>query len=257
MRFAKWRYYARSLWLMLFTMKNWTSIAPALLTKRGRILRLAELQFFYRDAMDVWTIKETCLDDCYRTAERSVAPGGVVLDIGAGLGDYAIMLAKRFPQARVLAFEPFPASAALCQRNVALNHVTNVTLIECAVGGSSGTARLDISSPESVQYSTVSGPGNSTVVVQKRTLAEVFAEHGIERCALLKLDCEGAEFEILLTLELPLFARIAAISLEYHDGVTGYHHTELALLLQRAGYTLTQVTNPVHAHLGYLYAYRP
>ncbi|NTU83391.1 MAG: FkbM family methyltransferase [Chloroflexales bacterium] len=257
MRFSKWRYYARSILLMLFGVKNWTSLAPALITKRGRIIRLDGLRFFYRDAMDVWTIKETCLDDHYRVTGRPVAARGVVIDIGAGLGDFAIMVAKRHPQARVLAFEPFPESAALCRRNVALNAAANISLIECAVGGSSGTASLDISSPESVQYSTVSGAGSSSVAVQKRTLAEVFAEHGIDRCDLLKLDCEGAEFEILLTLDPALIARIEGISLEYHDGAGGHNHQELMAALGRAGYRLAQVTNPVHAHLGYLYAYRP
>ncbi|NTW98024.1 MAG: FkbM family methyltransferase [Oscillochloris sp.] len=258
MQLSKWSYYARSIPLMMRGIRNWTSVPLALSTGRGRVARLADTAFFYRDAMDVWTIKETCLDDHYRLGGRRVRPGGVVIDIGAGLGDFAITAARRHPQARVLAFEPFPASAALCRRNVRLNRVGNVQVIEAAVGGGSGTIGLDTSSPDSVQYSTVSNAANqSALLVQIQGLGEVFAEHAVDRCDLLKLDCEGAEFEILLTLDRATLGRINSISMEYHDGVTAASHRELAAALSDAGFLVTQVANPVHANLGFIHADRP
>jgi FkbM family methyltransferase len=257
MQLSKWRYYARSIPLMLRGISNWTSIPLALATGRGRVVRLADLAFLYRDPMDVWTIKETCLDDHYRLAGRRVPNGGVVIDIGAGLGDFAVMAARRHPRARVLAFEPFPASADLCRRNVRLNAAANVQVIESAVGQGSGAIGLDISSPESVQYSTVSGAaGQSALLVKTLGLAEVFAQHAVERCAMLKLDCEGAEFEILLTLDQAILDRIDSISMEYHDGVTSASHRELESALAGAGFVVTRVANPVHTSLGYLHADR-
>ncbi|MEI7770551.1 MAG: FkbM family methyltransferase [Chloroflexales bacterium] len=257
MRLSKWRYYARSIPLMLRGISNWTSIPLALATGRGRVVRLADLAFLYRDPMDVWTIKETCLDDHYRLAGRRVRDGDVVIDIGAGLGDFAVMAARRHPRARVLAFEPFPVSADLCRRNVRLNAAANVQVIESAVGQGSGAIGLDISSPESVQYSTVSGAaGQSALLVKTQGLAEVFAQHAVERCAMLKLDCEGAEFEILLTLDRAILDRIDSISMEYHDGVTSASHRELESALAGAGFVVTRVANPVHTSLGYLHADR-
>ncbi len=257
MQLSKWHYYARSIPLMLRGISNWTSIPPALATGRGRVVRLGDLVFCYRDAMDVWTIKETCLDDHYRLAGRRVRDGGVVIDIGAGLGDFAIAAARRHPQARVLAFEPFPASADLCRRNVRLNRTANVHVIEAAVGQGNGAIGLDISSPESVQYSTASGAARqSTLQVKIQSLAEVFAEYAITRCDLLKLDCEGAEFEILLTLDRAILNQIDSISLEYHDGVTAAGHRELEIALASAGFVVTRVDNPVHASLGYIHADR-
>jgi len=257
MQLSKWHYYARSIPLMLRGIGNWTSIPPALATGRGRVVRLGDMTFCYRDAMDVWTIKETCLDDHYRLAGRRVRDGGVVIDIGAGLGDFAIAAARRHPQARVLAFEPFPASADLCRRNVRLNRTANVHVIEAAVGQGNGAIGLDISSPESVQYSTASGAARqSTLQVKIQSLAEVFAEYAITRCDLLKLDCEGAEFEILLTLDRAILNQIDSISLEYHDGVTAAGHRELEIALASAGFVVTRVDNPVHASLGYIHADR-
>lgn len=266
MSLAKWSYYGRSVPLMIGGIRNWTSIVPALLTKQGRVVRLKNLQLFYRDAMDVWTIKETCLDDHYRIAGRTIRPRGTVIDIGAGLGDFSIAVASAYPGTRVLAFEPFPESAALCRRNVRLNHADTVSVLEHAVGERGGTVKLDISARESVQHSTAresvqhstaSGAKEGKALsVATQPLAEVFAEHAIEWCDLLKLDCEGAEFEILLSLDPAIFARIGAISLEYHDGVTGHSHQDLVAVLEQAGFKVDRIANPVHNHLGFLHATR-
>lgn len=257
MRLSKWAYYTRSIPLLLGGVKNWTSLPIALLSGRGRVVRLADLAFLYRDAMDVWAIKETCLDDHYRAAGLAPRPGDVVVDIGGGLGDFALMVGRRHPQARVLAFEPFPESAALFRRNQALNRVANVTLFEQAVAGADGELSLTISARASVQHSTARAPAEgATIAVATRSLAAVFAEHAVERCAMLKLDCEGAEFEILLGLDEAALARIERISLEYHDGVTAHSHRDLAAFLAGAGFRVEIQPSPVHDHLGYLYAQR-
>jgi FkbM family methyltransferase len=257
MRISKWLYYLRSIPLMLRGFTNWTSIPFALASQRGLIIRLSGLRFFYRSALDVWTIKETCLDDLYRLAARPIRARGTVIDIGAGLGDFAIMAARQYPQARVLAFEPFPESAALCRRNIALNQAANVALFEEAIGQQRGSLALDVSSADSVQHSTArAAAGNGGLAVATNSLADIFAEQAIDYCDLLKLDCEGAEFEILLSLDQPLLARIGRISMEYHDGVTAHAHSDLIGLLERAGFMVQRVANPVHADLGYLYAQR-
>jgi FkbM family methyltransferase len=257
MGLAKWSYYARSIPLMLRGIANWTSIPLALASGQGKVLRLAGLTFLYRDAMDIWTIKETCLDDHYRVRQQQLRPNGTIIDVGAGLGDFAIMMAHRYPQAQVLAFEPFPESAILCRRNMALNQVPNMILLEQALGETGGTVSLDISSRESVQHSTVrEAGGNGTITVAKQTLADIFAEYHIERCDMLKLDCEGAEFEILLGLDKEILQKIDRISLEYHNSATAHSHRELISLFEAAGFSVEHVPNVVHSDIGYLYAQR-
>ncbi|NTV63823.1 MAG: hypothetical protein HGA65_09840, partial [Oscillochloris sp.] len=74
MQLSKWFYYARSIPLMMRGITNWTSVPLALVTGRGRVARLGAGTFFYRNAMDVWTIKETCLDDHYQLGRRRIRP---------------------------------------------------------------------------------------------------------------------------------------------------------------------------------------
>ncbi len=54
-------------------------------------------RFKIRSLMDLWVLKETCLDRDY---EKGLPPPGedwVILDIGAGLGDFAIRMAWQHP----------------------------------------------------------------------------------------------------------------------------------------------------------------
>ena len=87
-------------------------------------------------------------------------------------------------------------------------------------------------------------------------LADLFHEHAIERCDLLKIDCEGAEYDILLQSDASVLDKIRHIVLEYHDGVTAYAHTDLAAFLRQHGYRVAVRRNQAHDDLGYLYAWR-
>jgi FkbM family methyltransferase len=51
----------------------------------------------------------------------------VFFDIGANVGFYSIAVGQRFPDSRIIAFEPIPSTYRELERNLALNHVTNVT----------------------------------------------------------------------------------------------------------------------------------
>lgn len=167
-----------------------------------------------------------------RWSDRSVAdfnarlarlgPGDVCLDLGANMGDVTETLAAT--GATVHAFEPDPyAFEALTRRH---GGRSNVHLHQVAVGGQDGTAHLRRSrrfAEDAVKYSkssTVVFQGGrykeDTIPVPMFSLRFVLAEVG--RVALVKMDVEGAEFEILPDV----FARpeaydIDAIFAETHE----------------------------------------
>jgi Met-10+ like-protein len=78
-------------------------------------------RFVVRTLMDLWIIKETCLDREYERIGPSIVDGWTVLDIGAGLGDFCVHVARRFPRSKVIGFEPFLPSFNLLQRNITMN----------------------------------------------------------------------------------------------------------------------------------------
>jgi FkbM family methyltransferase len=207
-----------------------------------------------RTALDVWVIKETCLDRDYEN--RTVLQDGwTIIDIGAGLGDFTAYAAQRSPNGRVLAYEPFPESFALLQQNVSLNQLCNVEAAPCAVAAQAGSLALNIGIGEAVQHSTTQA-GAHTIEVQAITLQQIFDERGLDRCDLLKMDIEGGEYAILRGVNAGLLERVQRIALEYHDHTSAGKHDELVRLLQNNGFQVQVRPNPVHDYLGYLYAMR-
>jgi hypothetical protein len=114
-----WWYYLVSMLTLLRGLKNWP-LAGALLARwpvRQPVveLRPSGLRFRVRTFMDVWIIKETCLDRDYERVGTDLQDGWNVVDIGAGLGDFTVYAARRCPHGTVYAYEPFPESFALLQ----------------------------------------------------------------------------------------------------------------------------------------------
>jgi hypothetical protein len=92
--------------------------------------------------------------------------------------------------------------------------------------------------------------------VPARDLASVLEGLPGAACDFMKVDCEGCEFEVLLDTDPALLHRIRRISLEFHDGVTGRCGADIGRHLGSHGYRVRVSGNPVHRHLGQIYAER-
>jgi FkbM family methyltransferase len=218
-------------------------------------LRKRGVEFRVRGAMDIWIVKETYLDRFYERFGTAIGDGWTVLDIGAGIGDFSLYAALQHPDNRVYAFEPFPESFDLLQKNLRLNRATNVEAFPEAIGGRTGTLALDLSSGEPLQFST-EGVSAQALAVPCLSLADAFRRLSLTGCDLLKMDCEGAEYEILFNAPDSLLDQIEHVVMEYHDGVTAYDHGDLVEFLGSKGFRTRTWPNPVHAHLGFLHAHR-
>jgi FkbM family methyltransferase len=250
-------YYLGSLPTLALGVRNWPLALAALLRPWPRPpfeVRLRDgARFRVRTALDVWVLKEVCLD---REYERGVTvqPGWTVVDVGAGLGEFCVSVGRAHPTCRVYAFEPLAESFALLQDNVRLNGLANVTAVARAVGAHTGETLLHAVPGAAARSSTVRGTG-AAARVPTTTLGALLDEHDLPRCDFLKLDCEGAEYEILLGAEPATLARVAHIALEYHDGVTAGSGAELAAFLTSRGFAVRTVPNRAHpARLGLLFA---
>src|SRR5262249_47317322 len=142
----------------------------------------------------------------------AIAGGDRVLDIGANVGAFTLLAARAAPQGRICAVEPETGNFALLQQNVALNRAQNVDLLQAAVGASEGRALV---SSGGILSSTVTDSGNAGQTVPQVTLASLVARLG--EVDLLKMDCEGAEFDIFFSTPLPVLRKIRRITMEYHN----------------------------------------
>lgn len=156
-------------------------------------------------------------------------PGDVVLDCGANVGDVCVPLAET--GAIVHAFEPDPYAIGQIAKRV--KKLPNVTLHQAAVGTTAGTIQLmraanfdDNPQGGSVKSTVIKGGRNidedtgNMIDVELMSLPDIIRDlvksHG--RIALLKMDIEGAELELLeLMLAENLFDNIGLTVAETHE----------------------------------------
>jgi len=125
-----------------------------------------------------------------------VKPGAVILEVGANIGAHTVFLARAAgPQGRVFAFEPQRIVYQTLCANLALNSITNVTCWHAAIGRASGEVRvptIDYTQPNNFGGVALGGAraGEAVPVLTIDSL-------GLARCALIKVDVEGMEQEVV------------------------------------------------------------
>lgn len=256
MLISRWRYYLSSLPTLLFGVRNWPSVVRGLLSGQPFEIRLATgLRFRVRTLMDIWIIKETCLDRDYEQYGIPLQDGWIIMDIGAGLGDFTVYAAKKLPNSTVYAYEPFPESYKLLQENLKANGVHNALFFPYAIGADARPLHMETSTGVAVKHSTTAQASDENALrVTGIALDEVF--QNIQQCDFLKMDCEGAEYGILFHASSATLQKIRHLCMEYHEEVTPYTHQDLVEFLEKHGFRVKITPNPAHREIGFLYAAR-
>ena len=183
-------------------------------------------------------------EDEYRLRHYGLSAGETIIDIGAHIGWFTLSAAARVPRARILSYEPNPENYRLLLDNLRLNSLTGVLAFEMAVSDKIGTATLSVDkgpiarSTEGTLFpeNLLSSGAQSSYRVATITLDEILRANGVERCALVKMDCEGAEHEILTAASDETLARIERLSVEAHFLNAQLGTRSLMALLAARGY---------------------
>jgi FkbM family methyltransferase len=157
---------------------------------------------------------------------ENVGEGEIVADVGAHHGYFSTLFAHWVgPRGRVFSFECLPQNAAIAARNVALNHLSNVEVVERAVGARRGQAVIADHSGGILFDPTVS---EKRLTVGMTSLDEFFTE---THPTLLKIDVEGYEGEVLRGARACLTRR-PKLALELHCFKFANPEAEVRQLLQ-------------------------
>lgn len=188
-------------------------------------------------AQEVWSKRVYDHDDF------SLVKDMTVIDIGANQGFFSTYAASF--GARVYAFEPSSENFEMLKRNLKENKCGNlVQPFRAAVAGKRGRVTLFVgldskgeilSGSASITNTNRGGVDVKDEWVEATTLDDILRENGIAFCDLLKMDCEGAEYEILRSTSAESFSRIGRLSIEAHDG----RGREAVELLKARGYEIT------------------
>lgn len=168
-----------------------------------------------RNRSDLHMIDEIWAYRKYDYFGYRVTPGSTVVDIGAHIGTFTVYAARACGASKVISFEPHPDNYRVLSKNVERNHLRNVTCVNQAVAGNVQRRTLRLDSTESGSHSLVTGSPERTLEVECCTLEEVFRRFSLTKIDYLKVDCEGAEYEILENATAKL-SQITRISMETH-----------------------------------------
>lgn len=170
-------YYLSSIKTITQGINNWYLIPflgfihPLRFTVQGKGSFIAD------NYMDVWTLKEVLLDDCYQI--NSLSKCSLIIDIGASIGDFAILASVKTKQ--VLCCEVNSNRLQLLRANIHIAKKANIT-----------------------------------IVPKKITNLDSLFSKEIQFCDLLKIDCEGSEYPILLNAKMSTLRKVKKIVGELH-----------------------------------------
>ena len=180
-----------------------------------------------------------------------IQPHYTVVDIGAYVGAFSILAATSAEGVRVVSYEPSPKSFESLVRNVGLNCLDNVEPLLLAVAGSAEKRKLFIT--EGGEGSSLIQPVSNSCSqpaedVECTTLTEVIRHVG--NCDLLKMNCEGAEYEILLNTPEESLGQVRRMVVDCHQ-VSGHDVNDLKNHLEKAGFEVRLIAQhkPSHVHL--------
>lgn len=196
----------RNWWTMIGA--NWGS-APVVLELRNG------LKYKVRPgAGDLGTVNEAAILNPYLgVGHIQLAENAVVVDVGANIGDFTVQAARLAPKGRVYAIEPVPEHCRIIHEQIALNGVSNAEVLESALGAGEGELDLYVAG----NLSSSNWGEGKPVRVPLTTLEGVMKRYGLTRIDVLKMDCEGAEWDIFPASE-HLLPQISQICMEYHNG---------------------------------------
>ena len=170
-----------------------------------------------------------------------ISDGSTVIDIGGNIGIFSIKAALHAKGVRVVAYEPVPGNFAMLKKNIAANRADLVEVHQLAVAGNPGEFDLYYEENNTGQGLFTPHHQADTKMIRIRctTLANIFMDEHIERCDFLKIDCEGAEEDILFNAPKGLFPKIKSMTIEWHDNLSKHGFEHFKEFLEKAGYRVS------------------
>ena len=169
--------------------------------------------------------------------------GKTVLDVGAAFGDTAVLFLLE-GAARVVAVEAFPGYYKLASKNITINGFeSQCEIMLTALGAQPGVLRIDTNLDDmfgiGVQENEI---GEEVPII---TVEQIIKDKNIKD-AILKLDVEGYEYEILLNTPKEVLRNFSDMVIEYH-----YGHEKITNHLEAAGFSF-RFTGPFDVRMSHL-----
>jgi FkbM family methyltransferase len=214
-------------------------------TRSKKIIKLRKQSTDLMALIHVWLIEE------YKKSGFQINQNDIVLDIGAHIGLFTLYASQFCTKGLIYSFEPMKDNYELLLENIKSNNLEQVKIFNLAVSNSDDPIKLFINNDESGH--SMFSQSSQNLMVDSISLKKIFDDNKIEHCNFLKLDCEGAEYEIIKNLPLSYFEKIDKIIIEYHMADSNPQLLiELKKILVDQNFKIE--TKSLFSNIGFLYA---
>lgn len=170
--------------------------------------------------LDYKVVKESWVENVYHIDEGQFYDTGVMVDIGANIGAVSLFVDSmnhgrdaEKPAIKVFAVEPEPHNLEFLKKNIADNPVKNITVINKAVWHESGKMKI---SNRGGNASLFEHPKNGGYTeIETITIEQLFRENNIKEADVMKVDIEGAEYDLLINTPDHILKRVKFLTLEF------------------------------------------
>jgi FkbM family methyltransferase len=163
----------------------------------------------------------------------------VILDCGANIGLAALYFKRLYPKARISCFEPDPTTAAILQKNIQQNNLSDVTTHNLMLSNENGERSFYVATnvPGSLRMSN--SPDRLSEHSEIRVKTGKLSDYVDGPIDLLKMDIEGAESEVITDLiSSGKISQIKQMVIEYHHKIEGQasRMSKFLALLEEEGF---------------------
>lgn len=214
-----------------------------------------ELTLDLRDEADESVFREIFLDRDYRVVEEIIVKAKTpILDIGGHIGLFSLYAATLNPHVNIFTFEPEEKNYQHLKHHLKTNNVRNVQTKMLAVSDKDGEGEIFISE-DSHNHSLVSG-GEKKQKISITTLDRLMEKNRLENISLAKMDCEGAEYDIILGTPDDTLSKIKSFYIEYHIYNAEMNPQKISQKLKNLGYNVKQSQSSYSKNLGFIFAFK-
>ncbi len=165
------------------------------------------------------TVLRDTFSGLYHLPRHPLHPAATIVDLGANVGYVAAHYAELYPDAHILGVELDPNNAEMARRNLD-QYGSRCSVLTAAIWWHEGTVQYGGTREHSFKVIQDTGqltPQGDNAIAKAMTMDNVLDILGVDRIDFLKVDIEGAEFEIFRNSPSWLMA-VDSINVEIHDG---------------------------------------
>ncbi len=201
-----------------------------------------KLKVFYREG----TADESVLDHSFEhdiffssIPYYKVPSNAVVIDVGAHIGTFSLLMADKAPKGKFFALEPADDTYEVLEKNVVENQLQG-KMIPCKIALYNTNSTVKLFHDEQSGnwgHSIVSELSKTFEEVETITMDRFFEQHAINKCDLIKFNCEGAEFKIIESVSDKTLNKIKTWIILFHEDLeTTGNRLNMVNRLKRNGY---------------------